>query len=82
VFLRNQKILNTKTDQKCRSLKEEHFIGLHDVGELAQAPLHLTHVRNQHVDDGAPGLEQKKIVLLKTVLLIKENKTFFKGNIK
>ena len=45
--------------QKCRSLKEEHFVGLHDVGKLSQASFHLTHIRNQHVDDGTPSLNKK-----------------------
>ena len=48
--------------QKSRSLKEEHFIRFHDVCKFRQTALNLAHIRNQHVDDRTPRLEQKKLL--------------------
>lgn len=44
------------THQECRSLEQQHLVGLDDLGEVAQVGFQLLHVGDQLIDDAGPGL--------------------------
>ena len=46
-----------RDDQKSGALKEQHFIGVNNLGKIGQRAFQFLDVRNEHVDNRRPCLD-------------------------
>lgn len=52
-----------RDDQEGGPLKEEHLVGVDNVGKVGQRALQLLHIGDEHVDDGGPCLKKKENIV-------------------
>ena len=68
--------LGVRDHEEGGALEQVDLVGGHDLGHPVQSRLHLSHVGNQEVDNGTPGLRKRAFLIIHSISLI-DPKLFF-----